>query len=63
MPLPTHYPSASKGPTEIASMQFDHAQRTVAKLIREDGDPKMIDAISAHIAAIEATFGDKVETL
>jgi hypothetical protein len=59
----THYGSLSKGRVEIASMQFDHAQRTVAKLIREDGDPDLIDALAAHIASIEATFGDKEETL
>jgi hypothetical protein len=59
----THYDSLSKGRVEIASMQFDHAQRTHAKLVREGADPELIDAIAAHIAAVEATFGDKAETL
>jgi hypothetical protein len=57
----THYDSASKGRVEIASMQFDHAQRTHAKLTREGGDPDVIDALAAHIAAIESTFGEKVD--
>lgn len=57
----THYESASKGRVEIGSMQFDHAQRTHAKLVREDGDPEVIDAIAAHIAAVEATFGEKTD--
>jgi hypothetical protein len=63
MTMATHYESASKGRIEIGSMQFDHAQRTLAKLIREDGDPEVIDAIAAHVAAIEATFGDREPTL
>lgn len=58
----THYDSASKGRVEIASMQFDHAQRTLAKLKRENADPELIDAIAQHIAAVEATFGEKAET-
>ena len=63
MATPTHYHSASKGPVEITSMQFDHAQRTHAKLVREGGDPDTIDAIAAHIASIEATFGEKESSL
>jgi hypothetical protein len=55
----THYDSKSKGRIEITSMQFDHAQRTHAQLVREGGDPKTIDAIARHIAAVEATFGEK----
>ncbi len=55
----THYDSASKGRVEIASMQFDHAQRTHAKLVREGGDPDLIEAVAQHIAAVEATFGEK----
>ena len=61
MTAPTHYESASKGRIEIASMQFDHAQRTHAKLVREEADPALIDALAAHIAAIEATFGEKTD--
>jgi hypothetical protein len=61
MPEVTHYDSKSKGRIEIASMQFDHAQRTHAMLVREGGDPDTIDSIAAHIAAIEATFGEKVD--
>ena len=57
----THYESASKGRVEITSMQFDHAQRTHAKLIREGADPDLIDAVARHIASVESTFGDKQE--
>lgn len=52
----THYNSKSKGRIEIASMQYDHAVRTHALLLREKGDPETIDAIAARIAAIAATF-------
>lgn len=61
MPQVTHYDSLSKGRVEIASMQFDHAQRTHAKLVRDEADPALIDALAAHIAAIEATFVEKVD--
>lgn len=53
----THYHSASRGgPVEIASLRYEHAQRAHAKLVRDDGDPKVIRALADHIASIEATF-------
>jgi hypothetical protein len=57
----THYPSSSRGLVPIASMHFNHALKSRDKLIRENGDPKLIEALSEHIAGIEATFGDKQE--
>jgi hypothetical protein len=57
----THYHSSSKGPVEIATMRFEHAQNAHAKLSREGGDPDVIDALAQHIAAIESTFGEKVD--
>lgn len=55
----THYHSASRGPVEIASMQYDHAKNALAKLRREGGDPEIIAAIEARMRAVEATFVDR----
>lgn len=55
----THYPSASRGPVEIASMRYEHALNAHAKLTREAGDPDVIAALAEHLAAIEATFSEK----
>jgi hypothetical protein len=52
----THYHSSSKGPVEIASMRYEHALNARDKLIRERGDQATIDALHAHVTAIEATF-------
>lgn len=56
MGAPTHYPSSSRGPVEIASMRYEHAQNAHAKLTREKGDPDVIKALADHVASIEATF-------
>lgn len=54
--MATHYHSASRGPVEIATMNYHHALNARDKLAREDvrGERKAeLDALSAHIAALE----------
>lgn len=57
----THYHSTSKGPVEIAAMQYNHAVSAHAKLQREAGDPAVISALADHIAHIESTFEEQAD--
>lgn len=57
--MTTHYQSSSRGPVEIASMNYNHALNARDKLARElgaDDHPRRVelDALNSHIASLEA---------
>lgn len=56
--MTTHYQSSSRGPVEIASMNYNHALNARDKLARElgaDDHPRRgeLDALNQHIANLE----------
>lgn len=60
--MATHYQSSSKGAVEIATMRYEHALNARDKLVRERRDGARdaeIEALTKHIAEIEATFEEQ----
>jgi hypothetical protein len=57
----THHLSSSKGPVEIAGMNYRHLQNSQGVLVRLS-DPERkpeLDAINARIAELEAEFAEQ----
>lgn len=59
--MTTHYNSASRGPVEIAGMNYNHLLNARDKLEREmkDGDRQAeLDAVTARIAELADEAGE-----
>lgn len=55
--MTTHYTSSSRGPVEIATMNYNHAINAHDKLMREDKDGERkaeLEALRAHLATLAA---------
>lgn len=62
--MTTHYNSGSRGPVEIASMNYNHLLNARDKLAREqtDGDRQSeVDAMTARLAEIDAMADEEGE--
>lgn len=59
----THYHSSSRGPVEIASMNYSHLLNARDKLARSEPHRSAeIEAMSAHLAKLEAEQAEAVKS-